>query len=155
MASRHTDICNVDRPNLIWDKHNFISEPVRNDGFLEISLGKILFWADRVDSHDVHEATNHLPGNMNTVLILQLDDKLSGSQVWHLGMPVINPGHYVLFPQMFFFIRWGGLIIKCRSGNSQKLTLTPDGQFTVLSDQFVGLDFQFGESNPGESHVPE
>ena len=70
-------------------------------------------------------------------------------------MPIVNPGHNMLFPLMLFFIGWDGLIVECRSGNSQKLTLAPDRQLTVLSDQFVGLVFQFGESNPGESHVPE
>ena len=108
-----------------------------------------------MDPHDCHEASNHFPGNINTVLSSQLDNKLSGSQVWHFGMPVVNPGHDMLFPQTFFFISWDGLIVKRRSGDSQKLTLTPDRQLTVFSDQFVGLVFQFGESNPGESHVPE
>ena len=112
MPSRHADICNVDGPDLIWDKHDLISEPVRDDGLLEILLGEVLFGADRVYSHDRHEASNHLSGNINTVLIGQLDNKLPGSQVWHFGMPVVNPGHDVLFPQTFFFIRWDGLIVK-------------------------------------------
>ena len=112
MSSRHTDICNVNGPDLIWYKHDLILEPVRDDGLLEISLGKVLFGADRVDPHDRHEASNHLPGNINTVFSLQLDNKLSGSQVWHFCMPVVDPGHDMLFPQAFFFIRWDGLIIK-------------------------------------------
>ena len=66
-----------------------------------------------MDPHDGHETADHLPANINTILILQLDGNLSGSQVWHLGMPVVDPGHDKLFPQMFFFIKWDGVIVKC------------------------------------------
>ena len=151
----HADICDVDGPNLVREADRLVSQPVRNDGLLEVTQGQVLFGADGTNPHFAHQTAYELPSGVDMIDLLKLGGEPSGTQIRHPGMPVVNPGHDMLFPQTFFFISWDGLIVKRRSGDSQKLTLTPDRQLTVFSDQFVGLVFQFGESNPGESHVPE
>ena len=91
------NICNVDRPCLIWLVYDCITKKIRTHLCLLHSFGKIHLWIDRVNIHLIHISSCFAPTNMITTGF-QLCRHLSCAPGGIIRMEMI----YDLFAGQFF-----------------------------------------------------
>ena len=92
MALVHLDIGNVNGPDLIRELRHVVSEQIRHNSLLKVSLGEIRLRVYRADTHLFHVLADGLPGHIVPV-VFQLRPQPSGSQGGHHRMPVVDVGH--------------------------------------------------------------